>query len=665
MKGTPARLACFDAREGSAKGASPSCVKGLHVPLPKGDVGASACSSSRRPTPASAPTHTGPMRLNVVILSISTLVLSCSAARAATEVGPMTSRQPLAIRSAKPVHSQVARYGLMELDVALAATYDNPFDPGDVSLWATFRSPSGKATEVAGFLYQAFDRKLDGDREVLAPAGPPRWRVRFCPTETGTYTYTVGARDRTGSVGGPSGSFRAVNGRSRGFLGLRKGAQYLTFSDGEPYIAIGENVCWYTSRGTYDYDRYFQRFRENGMNYTRIWMSPWSVGLEWDPSAPYYGPPTTYLGLGRYSLENAWRLDYILEQASRDGIYVMLCLLCHGENRIHSNDPRQAMWPGNPYSAERGGPCPAPQSFFTNPKARSLFKQRLRYITARWGAFTSVLAWELWNEVDIIERYESAYVAAWHREMAQAVRSMDQYGHPVTSSFANTQGDPNLWQLPEMSFTQAHYYGGDPERAVVDATRGLTERYGKPSLFGEYGVDASGRLQREDPTGVHLHNGLWAGVMSGGLGTAMTWWWDSYVELANLYGHYKALAAFVRGWPWAASQWKPAQVTCPPAAVAVGLQNASRAVLWLRNAESSWRAVQRGVEPSSVPSMELEVTGMADGRYRVEWWDTYKGTPLSTSEAQCKEAKLVFTAPAFARDVACKIRPAVGRQEGR
>ena len=43
-----------------------------------------------------------------------------------------------------------------------------------------------------------------------------------------------------------------------------------------------------------------------------------------------------------------------------------------------------------------------PAAFFTDPEAKALFKQRLRYLVARYGAYRNLLAWELFNEVQFV-----------------------------------------------------------------------------------------------------------------------------------------------------------------------------------------------------------------------------------------------------------------------
>ena len=59
--------------------------------------------------------------------------------------------------------------------------------------------------------------------------------------------------------------------------------------------------------------------QNTGENYARIWMCPWAFGLE-----------DTAASLNNYSLQPAWQLDYVLQQAEQRGIYLLLCLDYHG-----------------------------------------------------------------------------------------------------------------------------------------------------------------------------------------------------------------------------------------------------------------------------------------------------------------------------------------------
>jgi hypothetical protein len=69
----------------------------------------------------------------------------------------------------------------------------------------------------------------------------------------------------------------------------------------------------------------------------------------------------------------------------------------------------------------------------------------------------------------------------------------------------------------------------------------------KPVVIGEFGAGTGGEGNTYDPTGVHLHNAIWASVMCGAAGAANIWWWDSYVDPNNLYHHYGSLSKFLDG----------------------------------------------------------------------------------------------------------------------
>ena len=79
----------------------------------------------------------------------------------------------------------------------------------------------------------------------------------------------------------------------------------------------------------------------------------------------------------------------------------------------------EGSWVSNPYNARNGGPCASPDDFWTDERARTLYKQRLRYILARWGHSPQVFAWEFWNEVQ-----PTPAVEAWTSEMAAFLKEL-------------------------------------------------------------------------------------------------------------------------------------------------------------------------------------------------------------------------------------------------
>jgi len=55
----------------------------------------------------------------------------------------------------------------------------NRFDPESMALDLEVTPPSGKQLRVPGFFQRDFERRLEGNREVLTPRGEGGWRIRW------------------------------------------------------------------------------------------------------------------------------------------------------------------------------------------------------------------------------------------------------------------------------------------------------------------------------------------------------------------------------------------------------------------------------------------------------------------------------------------------------
>ena len=356
-------------------------------------------------------------------------------------------RPNLALQRVAPNASQVCRYETLQVRVEVVADYDNPFDPTQIRIDGEFLTPSGKRLLVPGFFTQDFER-VSPDGTSLRPVGAPSFAVRFTPTELGTYRYRIVATGQGKRQVTSQWLTLKVspNPSAKGFV--RRGKfWHLRFDDGTPFVPVGLNVCW-SSNNLSAYERWFSAMKQNGANFARIWLVRWNMGLEWTRG----DGNGMYQGIGRYALDNAWRIDELLRLAEGNGIYLMLCLGYHGELADRQLYFGEQAWDKNPYNRKNGGPCDKPADFWTNPEAKRLYKQRLRYLIARYAHSPNVLAFEIWNEVHA--------PADWVKEMAQFVRSVDIYGHLLTTTY----GDDAVWQLPEMDFAQTHWYGDGSQR---------------------------------------------------------------------------------------------------------------------------------------------------------------------------------------------------------
>lgn len=506
-----------------------------------------------------------------------------------------------------------------ELTLNLPTDYANPFDPEEIDVSATFVSPQGRRQRVPGFLYRPYTRKLVGNTEQLTPAGKPAWKIRFAPNTVGTWRYTVTAKDKNGTATLPEATFPVIASEKPGYVERSKrNPLAFAFHGEKPYFPVGLNVCWGNDPGSYSYDNWLPALAKAGGNWIRIWMCSWNCALEWSKGNRDNRSAGDYAGVGVYSLDNAWKLDTILDIAEKKGIYVMLCFGTYGE----FNDGGffgEGQWKVNPYNVANGGPCARPADFWTNAEARKLYRRRLRYLMARYGYRTSIHSWEFWNEANA--------PAPWIAEMARYLKGTgefaregpaDPFGHLVSTTY----GNPEVWKTPEIDFTMTHHYGtGDyPDVSPIVANDAHAHApFDKPHILAEFGLDWRKPDTEYDPQGkgVNLHNGLWASVASGHGGSAMLWWWDNYVHPKNVYTPFVALKRFVDTIPWTAGKWTPLKVDAPQLAQGTA-ERADLTLLtnsgWGKNAHTEFVITPGGVEGNHVLPQFLYSPSKADLR---------------------------------------------------
>jgi Domain of unknown function (DUF5060) len=491
------------------------------------------------------------------------LVPAAARAQLAVEIGPrgevagvkLTDDRPLSLRNATVDRTAVDTFARVELTADVAARYDNPFDPDQIDVAAEVTTPGGKTVRIPGFFQVPLRLEAARGGERLAVTGAPGFRVRYTPTVAGTYRFVLAATDRSGTVRSQPLEFAARAGRSQGFVRVAPGSpRYFAFDSGRPYFAVGENLCW--AGGPTPMARYaawLKGLGDAGGNWARLWLSFNEKGLEWMPAPTPKGGTGHYLGLGRYALDNAWRLDEVVRLAEAHGVYLMVCLGTYGEF-TEGGYFNEGSWVSNPYNVKNGGPCARPADFWTSKEARRLYRQRLRYVVARWGDSPNVFAWEFWNEVPAAPDRD-----AWVAEMAAYLEQHDPNHHLVSTTY----GDRTTWSCPDVDFTMTHMYGQAGNTA--DFTRQITHEaqaqasLEKPYLLAEFGIDWQTGDERWDRhrSGLNMHNGAWSAMMAGAAGTAMLWYWDGYVHPANLYHVLTPVRRFADTVDWSRTRFRP------------------------------------------------------------------------------------------------------------
>jgi len=417
------------------------------------------------------------------------------------------------------------------------------------------------------------------------------------------------------------------------------------------------NIAWatYLNKTLSDYSHWFKELSQNGGNFARVWMASWGFGIEWKDT-----------GLGDYTnrLKQAWLLDQVFQMADERGIYIMLSLINHGA----FSQTADSEWSQNPYNARLGGPLQKPVDFVTNLQAKELFKRRLRYIAARYGYSTNLMAWEWWNEVDLTGISENR-LRPWVAEMDQYLKTVDPYRHLTTISYSI--GNKNRGNMPELSFVQWHdYSGGDPINIFGSAYKQLTKSApNKPVLMGELGSSADGEEALLDADPIQMHNGLWAAPFTGFFGTGMYWWWENYVDSFNLWTQFKGISEFLKGENLALLKPGETQIF-PPKAQALTLSNSDRKLIWIRSNAYDYNSAQKAFaqqtkaglsvssweyEPPSLSGLTVKVSGLADGEYTASWFDPDQAKWLANMVITVKSSQAVIAVPTFSCDVAIKI----------
>ncbi|NLW48516.1 MAG: DUF5060 domain-containing protein, partial [Firmicutes bacterium] len=371
-------------------------------------------------------------------------------------------------------------------------------------------------------------RVVKKGKESYHPVDGAEWRVRFTPTQPGEWSYRIIAEYGGEKFAIDPVTFTVQSGERSGFIRVAPGDNgYFCFDNAQQYLPIGSNVAWYDERGMVAYEKWFSQMAANGSNYARIWLAPWGFAPEWKDT-----------GLGRYHNRQlqAWQLDYLFELAEKHDIYLMLCLANHGQFSTNTN----AEWEDNPYNIKNGGFLKEPVEFLTDPRAKELFKRRLRYIVARWGYSVNLFSWEWFNEVNLTAGLgDGSILSPWMEEMNNYLKIIDPYDRLVSNSYSSSyRGDEPEWTTTAVDYLQIHQYNQfNWSKAWWQTISDLRKFSSKPILIGEYGLQSI----VNDPQGIHFHEGLWAGIFTGSAGTAMLWWWDTFIEPNNLYYHFKGV----------------------------------------------------------------------------------------------------------------------------
>lgn len=499
------------------------------------------------------PRYTSKEKVKRYIFIVSLLILSsftgqislvnCQGVVKNREIVNLLSDGPLKMSEPVLNMNRVGLYEKLEATFDLSGKWDNPFDPEQIKVDASFTDPEGKQLIVPGFFYQEYRTNVNGK---LLKSGDPVWKIRFTPTLTGEYKFEIIANNKGQEIKSSPISFTCIqyNG-SKGFLRVSKtNPLYLEYSDGSPFFGIGQDRSQGESRGCY------QRFANNGGNFNRLFLTNGNFNIE-ELNVPESGAD---VGLGKMNQETSFNLDKVLELGEKLGIYHMLTLT----NQWAFN----SVWPGHAYNKANGGMLSSKNEYWTNEEAQKYFERRLRYHIARWGYSPSVFSWCLWNEYTAMGGPLPEAIK-WHQRMSHYITSIDAFKHVIHTNDGSFNGRPDMNALPEMEVISTNQYGTKDIAYLTDSwTKRMIGTYKKPYILTEFAPwhnsGSVGGYAGIDPERRMLHDGLWAPLMSGSAATGMAWE-GNWLDHELYYTFINAVSKIVRDIPFNKRQWKPVE----------------------------------------------------------------------------------------------------------
>lgn len=402
------------------------------------------------------------------------------------------------------LNKTVSEYEKAEWEIHLSAPFTNPYDQKEIELNLVMTAPSGNPVVLPCYFESG-----DGSASI--------WKARFAPQEKGKYTYHfyLSAKNKSGES--TSGTFTSLPGKKQGFL-HKNNLYTFKFDNGDLFRGIGENVGWEArtfENQKYTYELLLPPLAKNGVNFFRTWMCPWNLPLDYQ----HTNNPKRYTNSTEYfNPSGIKRMEELLHLVDSLHLYMMLTL--------DMNSGKNSEW-------------------FRSQASMDKYKNKLRYLVARWGYSTNIAAWEFFNEIDngVFNKDDSvliphAYVTNWHDEMSRYLKDIDPYKHLVTTSISH-RDIAGMNSIAYLDFNQKHIYKHTEKIPAIYTD--YIQTYGKPYVVGEFGYrweDANPKYAKE--ADYDYKRGLWFGMFSPTPILPMSWWWEFFHE-ENMEPYFRAV----------------------------------------------------------------------------------------------------------------------------
>ena len=169
-------------------------------------------------------------------------------------------------------------------------------------------------------------------------------------------------------------------------------------------------------------------------------------------------------------------------------------------------------------------------------------------MVARYGYSPSIGAWEFFNEIDNVmyhgkpeDRIPDEVITDWHTEMSAYLKSIDPFGHIVTTSVSH-RDVAGMNNIAHIDINQKHIYKNTI--GIPSTIREYTQKYNKPYVIGECGHEwdwSKNFNDFADEMDSDFKRGLWYGLFNPTPILPMSWWWE-FFENRGMMEYFAPLA---------------------------------------------------------------------------------------------------------------------------
>lgn len=492
--------------------------------------------------------------------------------------------------------------------------------------------PDGKEDKVFSFLYQPIIVSYDEEGfESVVKDGQPIYTCRYTPDFVGRAEIEAYKSD----ILKEKISMEILLSDLPGYVRIsEKDGKYFSYSNGKTFFSIGINTAFpscygkdseaefklggaYGFLGLRQYEYWFKRLSENGVNVARIW-----VGHE------YFSPDTLFadeFDYGQFS-----KIDAVLNLAKKYGIKLKLTLeqfrffdYDRKAETASYDDDIFRKFSKKLYRGEKR--CENIKEWLNDDLWRTAWLKKVYEFSKRYSGDTEIFAVELWNEMNSFGYWED--VVDWNNEMLPKVKELFP-NNLVINSLGSLDADYAMehyrtFYRDKSEFVQVHRYldQGAPFEVCrnnpIELLRDVfyTIKTDKPLFIAETGAvnNRHSGLFKYYPTdddGIILADTVYTPVFCKSCGVGNIWHWDErYVESKNLYKLYRPISELICGIKFDRENFKPLDLSNDDVYCLV-LKGNTTAIGYIRNKAYNWKNVLRDYrEVLPVESFEFKFDG--------------------------------------------------------